>query len=75
MFFFFLVVIVVWFKIEMVLGVFLVGLVVFIFFLYKLELIYKFNDVGFGFFVFLFFIYVGFILDLKLVFLNLYLIF
>lgn len=42
----------------------------FYFFPHKSELIHKLNDVGFGFFVPLFFIHVGSTLDLKLVFLN-----
>ncbi|GAA9754524.1 cation:proton antiporter [Helicobacter pylori] len=70
MLFFSLVAIVVWLKIEMVLGAFLAGLVVSTFFPHKSELIHKLNDVGFGFFVPLFFINVGATLDLKLVFLN-----
>ncbi|GHR05610.1 cation:proton antiporter [Helicobacter pylori] len=70
MLFFSLVAIVVWLKIEMVLGAFLAGLVVSTFFPHKSELIHKLNDVGFGFFVPLFFIHVGSTLDLKLVFLN-----
>ncbi len=75
MLFFSLVAIVVWLKIEMVLGAFLAGLVVSTFFPHKSELIHKLNDVGFGFFVPLFFIHVGSTLDLKLVFLNPHLIF
>lgn len=49
MLFFSLVAIVVWLKIEMVLGAFLAGLVVSTFFPHKSELIHKLNDVGFGF--------------------------
>ena len=45
--------------IEDVLGAFLAGMVVATFFAYKHDMVHKLNDVGFGFFVPLFFIYVG----------------
>ncbi|WP_104748980.1 cation:proton antiporter [Helicobacter cetorum] len=68
MLFFSLVAIVVWLKLEMVLGAFLAGLIVSTFFSDKHELFHKLNDIGFGFFVPLFFIHVGSTLDLALVF-------
>ncbi|WP_104712595.1 cation:proton antiporter [Helicobacter cetorum] len=74
MLFFSLVAIVVWLKIEMVLGAFLAGLIVSTFFAHKSELFHKLNDIGFGFFVPLFFIHVGSTLDLGLVFSKPYLI-
>ncbi|AFI05573.1 cation:proton antiporter [Helicobacter cetorum] len=74
MLFFSLVAIVVWLKIEMVLGAFLAGLIVSTFFSHKLELFHKLNDIGFGFFVPLFFIHVGSTLDLGLVLSKPYLI-
>ena len=45
-------------------------MIVAIFFSYKHELVHKLNDVGFGFFVPLFFIYVGSTLDLRLLISN-----
>ena len=51
-------------------GAFLAGMIVAIFFSYKHELVHKLNDVGFGFFVPLFFIYVGSTLDLGLLISN-----
>ncbi|WP_120944699.1 MULTISPECIES: cation:proton antiporter [Helicobacter] len=67
MLFFGLVVIVGWLKLELVLGAFLAGMIVSTFFPHKHELFNKLNDVGFGFFVPLFFVHVGSTLDLKLV--------
>ena len=55
---------------EAALGAFLAGMIVAIFFSYKHELVHKLNDVGFGFFVPLFFIYVGSTLDLGLLISN-----
>ncbi|WP_121021264.1 cation:proton antiporter [Helicobacter vulpis] len=70
MLFFGLVVIVGWLKLELVLGAFLAGTIVSTFFPHKHELFNKLNDVGFGFFVPLFFVHVGSTLDLKLVISN-----
>lgn len=55
---------------EAVLGAFLAGTIVAIFFSYKHELVGKLNEIGFGFFVPLFFVYVGSTLDLKLILQN-----
>ncbi|PAF43948.1 cation:proton antiporter [Helicobacter sp. 11S02596-1] len=68
MLFFGLIVIVMWLHLEIVLGAFLAGMIVATFFPYKHELVHKLNDIGFGFFVPLFFIHVGSTLDLSLVF-------
>ncbi|WP_104750840.1 cation:proton antiporter [Helicobacter salomonis] len=70
MLFFGLVVIVGWLKLELVLGAFLAGTIVSTFFPHKHELFDKLNDVGFGFFVPLFFVHVGSTLDLKLIIAN-----
>ncbi|RDU66999.1 sodium:proton antiporter [Helicobacter didelphidarum] len=51
--------------IEDVLGAFLAGMVVATFFAYKYGMVHKLNDIGFGFFVPLFFIYVGSTLNLQ----------
>lgn len=53
--------------IEDVLGAFMAGLVVATFFVYKHDMIHKLNDVGFGFFVPLFFIHVGSTLNLGVI--------
>ena len=55
---------------EAVLGAFLAGTIVAIFFSYKHELVGKLNEIGFGFFVPLFFVYVGSTLDLRLILQN-----
>lgn len=68
MLFFGLIVIVMWLGLEIVLGAFLAGMIVATFFPYKHELVHKLNDIGFGFFVPLFFIHVGSTLDLSLIF-------
>ncbi len=52
---------------EAALGAFLAGMIVAIFFSYKQKLIHKLNDIGFGFFVPLFFVYVGSTLDFGLI--------
>lgn len=52
---------------EATLGAFLAGMIVAIFFSYKQKLIHKLNDIGFGFFVPLFFVYVGSTLDFGLI--------
>ncbi|BCD51361.1 cation:proton antiporter [Helicobacter suis] len=65
--FFILVGIVAWLKLEMVLGAFLAGTLVSTFFPHKHELFDKLNDIGFGFFVPLFFIHVGSTLNLHFV--------
>ncbi|WP_104749147.1 cation:proton antiporter [Helicobacter cynogastricus] len=70
MMFFGLVVIVGWLKLELVLGAFLAGTIVSTFFPYKHELFHKLNDVGFGFFVPLFFVHVGSTLNLKIIIAN-----
>ncbi|WP_104758825.1 cation:proton antiporter [Helicobacter bizzozeronii] len=70
MLFFSLIGLVAWLKLEMVLGAFLAGTIVATFFPHKHELFDKLNDIGFGFFVPLFFIHVGSTLDLKLVLAN-----
>lgn len=67
MLFFGLIVIVIWLGLESVLGAFLAGMIVATFFPYKHELIDKLNDIGFGFFVPLFFVHVGTTLDLGLI--------
>ncbi|STQ86582.1 cation:proton antiporter [Helicobacter muridarum] len=51
--------------IEDVLGAFLAGMVVATFFSYKYDMVHKLNDIGFGFFVPLFFVYVGSTLNLN----------
>ncbi len=56
--------------IEDVLGAFLAGMVIATFFGYKQDMIHKLNDIGFGFFVPLFFIYVGSTLNLEEIFEN-----
>ncbi|CAM2813495.1 cation:proton antiporter [Helicobacter felis] len=70
MMFFGLVVIVGWLKLELVLGAFLAGTIVSTFFPHKHELFNKLNDVGFGFFVPLFFVHVGSTLNLKIIIAN-----
>lgn len=55
---------------EAVLGAFLAGTIVAIFFSYKHELVGKLNEIGFGFFVPLFFVYVGSTLDFGLILAN-----
>lgn len=67
MLFFVLIVIVIWLGLESVLGAFLAGMIVATFFPYKHELIDKLNDIGFGFFVPLFFIHVGTTLNIGLI--------
>ncbi|BCZ18702.1 Sodium/Proton antiporter NapA [Helicobacter sp. NHP19-012] len=67
MLFFILVGIVAWLKLELVLGAFLAGTLISTFFPHKHELFDKLNDIGFGFFVPLFFIHVGSTLDLHLI--------
>ncbi|PAF51542.1 cation:proton antiporter [Helicobacter sp. 13S00477-4] len=67
MLFFGLIVVVMWLGLEIVLGAFLAGMIVATFFPYKHELVHKLNDIGFGFFVPLFFIHVGSTLDLSLI--------
>ncbi|WP_104690842.1 cation:proton antiporter [Helicobacter heilmannii] len=67
MLFFLLVGIVAWLKLELVLGAFLAGTLISTFFPHKHELFDKLNDIGFGFFVPLFFIHVGSTLDLRLI--------
>lgn len=52
---------------ELVLGAFLAGMIIATFFMYKHDMAHKLNDIGFGFFVPLFFIHVGTTLDLKII--------
>ena len=70
MLFIVLVALVLFLDLEPALGAFLAGMIVAIFFSYKHELVHKLNDVGFGFFVPLFFIFVGSTLDLDLIVQN-----
>lgn len=58
---------------EKVLGAFLAGMILATYFHYQKGLAEKLNDFGFGFFIPLFFIYVGSTLDLNLIFNNAYL--
>lgn len=67
MLFFGLIAIVLWLGLESVLGAFLAGMIVATFFPYKHDMINKLNDVGFGFFVPLFFIHVGSTLDISMI--------
>lgn len=67
MLFFVLMGIVAFLHLELVLGAFLAGMVIATFFTYKHDMIHKLNDVGFGFFVPLFFVHVGTTLDLKVI--------
>lgn len=55
-------------NIEDVLGAFLAGMVIATFFAYKHDMIAKLNDIGFGFFIPLFFVYVGSTLNLSEIF-------
>lgn len=57
-------------NLEAALGAFLAGNIVAIFFSYKHELVSKLNEIGFGFFVPLFFVYVGSTLDFGLILQN-----
>ncbi|MDU7693464.1 MAG: cation:proton antiporter [Helicobacter sp.] len=70
MLFFLLIVIVMFLDLEPALGAFLAGMIIANFFPYKHELIHKLNDIGFGFFVPLFFISVGMALQIELVLQN-----
>lgn len=70
MLFFVLIVAVMWLGLENVLGAFLAGMIIATFFPYKHELIHKLNDIGFGFFVPLFFINVGTTLKIDIVIQN-----
>ncbi|CBG40030.1 putative Na+/H+ Antiporter [Helicobacter mustelae 12198] len=70
MLFFVLIVVVMWLSLENVLGAFLAGMIIVTFFPYKHELIHKLNDIGFGFFIPLFFINVGMTLKLEMIFHN-----
>ena len=54
-------------ELETVLGAFLAGMILSTYFHYQKGLSEKLNDFGFGFFIPLFFIYVGSTLDLKLI--------
>lgn len=65
MLFFILIGITTFMDIEDVLGAFLAGMVIATFFAYKHDMVHKLNDIGFGFFVPLFFVYVGSTLNLK----------
>lgn len=67
MLFFVLIGITTFMDIEEVLGAFIAGVVIATFFSYKHDMINKLNDIGFGFFIPLFFIYVGSTLDLRLI--------
>ncbi|TLE17020.1 cation:proton antiporter [Helicobacter apodemus] len=57
-------------ELETVLGAFLAGMILSTYFHYQKGLSEKLNDFGFGFFIPLFFIYVGSTLDLKLIISN-----
>ncbi len=70
MLFIVLVALVLFLDLEPALGAFLAGMIVAIFFSYKYELVHKLNDIGFGFFVPLFFVFVGSTLDLGLIMQN-----
>lgn len=71
MLFVMLIALVLFLDLEPALGAFLAGMIVTIFFSYKHEMVHKLNDIGFGFFVPLFFVYVGSTLDLRLIGQNL----
>ena len=58
---------------ENVLGAFLAGMILATYFHHQKDLVAKLNDFGFGFFIPLFFIYVGTTLDLNLILNNLHL--
>ncbi|PAF43113.1 cation:proton antiporter [Helicobacter sp. 11S02629-2] len=68
MLFFVLIMIVGLLSLELVLGAFLAGMIVATFFAYKMDMVHKLSDIGFGFFVPAFFIHVGSTLDLTKVF-------
>lgn len=68
MLFFLMIVIVSLLDIQAALGAFISGLIIANFFRYKKELHAKLNDFGFGFFVPLFFIYIGTTLDFGAIF-------
>lgn len=70
MLFFILIGITTFMDIEDVLGAFLAGMVIATFFAYKHDMVHKLNDIGFGFFVPLFFVYVGSTLNLKEILAN-----
>lgn len=70
MLFFVLIVLVLYLGLESVLGAFLAGMIIVTFFSYKHEMIDKLNDIGFGFFVPLFFINVGTTLKIDIVLQN-----
>lgn len=72
MLFFILISITTFMDIEDVLGAFLAGMVIATFFAYKHDMVHKLNDIGFGFFVPLFFVYVGSTLDIKEILSNYY---
>lgn len=74
MLFFVLIGITILMSIEDVLGAFLAGVIVAAFFSYKHDMVHKLNDIGFGFFVPLFFIYVGSTLRLDIIFRDLHII-
>ena len=67
MLFFGLIVVVMSLGLENVLGAFLAGMMIATFFSYKHDLIHKLNDIGFGFFVPLFFINVGTTLKIDMI--------
>lgn len=65
-FFFVMIALMIYLKLEMVLGSFIAGIFISTFFDYKKDLPERLNAFGFGFLVPVFFIYVGSTLDLKL---------
>lgn len=73
MLFFVFIAIVLYLKIDVILGAFFAGLVLANFFQYDQNLPKKLHDVGFGFFIPLFFVYVGSTLDVQIILENAYL--
>lgn len=73
MLFFVFVSVVFYLKIDVILGAFFAGMVIANFFQYDKNLPKKLHDVGFGFLIPLFFIYVGTTLDIKIIIENQYL--
>ncbi len=73
MLFFALIAIVLYLKIDVILGAFFAGMIIANFFQYNQELPKKLHDFGFGFLIPLFFIYVGSTLDINIILENKYL--
>jgi Kef-type K+ transport system membrane component KefB len=67
-FFFTMVAIMIWLGLDMVLGAFIAGMFIATLFEHKTELPHKLSSLGFGFFIPIFFIYVGSTVNLKALF-------